>query len=196
MVTSGGSSHPSLRRRVAASQIEEHSNARRPTSCTRARLQPTLASVTDYETHENFISDALLADLLPLFECAFGPAPPDYAERVRLCPRLLLLVARSGGRAVGYKLGYARELDVFYSWLGGVHPDFRQRGIARELLERQHRWCASHGFRQVLTETRTPFKAMLILNLKQGFDVVGFSLDPGGQPSVLLSKTLATDSDR
>ena len=35
---------------------------------------------------------------------------------------------------------------------------------------------------------------MLILNLKQGFDVVG--IDPGGQPSVLLSKTLATDSDR
>ena len=149
----------------------------------------------EYQSCEGVVSDALLNELLPLFEGTFGPAPPDYLERVRHCPRLLLLVARSDGRAVGYKLGYARELDVFYSWLGGVHPDFRQQGIARELLERQHRWCAARGFRLVLTETRTPFKSMLVLNLKQGFDVVGTSVDADGQLSVLLGKTLASASD-
>ena len=107
-----------------------------------------------------------------------------------------LVVGRVEDRVVGFKIGYERKPGRFYSWLGGVIPEFRRRGIATELLIRQHRWAARQGYRLVRTKTTNDWKPMLQLNLSQGFDVVGTELDPEGQLSILLDKPLDQDSSR
>ena len=51
------------------------------------------------------------------------PLPERYHQRLAEVPHLIL-VAYIGARAVGFKVGYQKE-ETFYSWMGGVLPEFR-----------------------------------------------------------------------
>jgi GNAT superfamily N-acetyltransferase len=82
-------------------------------------------------------------------------------------------LAYANDRLVGCKLGYERKPGHYYSWLGGVHPGFRGQGLAAELIRRQHAWCQAQGYRAVRTHTYNRWRAMLLLNLRQGFDIIG-----------------------
>ena len=97
--------------------------------------------------------------------------------------------ALRGERVVGLKLGYAVRRTRFYSWIGGVDPAFRRRGIARHLMAEQHRWCAGQGIETVETSTTNDHRGMLLLNVAAGFDVVG-SKSTAGRLSILLEKRL------
>lgn len=84
-----------------------------------------------------------------------------------------VLALTNDGRVVGCKLGYERKPGHYYSWLGGVHPDFRGQGIATELMVRQHDWCRQQGYQAVRTQTYNQWRSMLLLNLRHGFDITG-----------------------
>lgn len=86
---------------------------------------------------------------------------------------LQTMLALSHGQVVGCKLGYERKPGHYYSWLGGVHPDFRSHGIATELMRRQHAWCQQQGYKTIRTQTYNQWRGMLILNLRHGFDITG-----------------------
>ncbi|EPZ52678.1 hypothetical protein N007_02510 [Alicyclobacillus acidoterrestris ATCC 49025] len=75
----------------------------------------------------------------------------------------------------------------FYSWLGGVHPEFRGRGIANELMRRQHVWCEKQGLHVIRTQTRNTWRDMLILNIRNGFNIVGTRTEKG-DTTILLEK--------
>jgi GNAT superfamily N-acetyltransferase len=98
-------------------------------------------------------------------------------------------LAYAGGQLVGCKLGYERQPGHYYSWLGGVHPDFRGRGLAADLLRRQHAWCQAQGYRAVRTHTYNRWRAMLLLNLRHGFDIIGTMQGPRGL-TIVLEKQL------
>lgn len=99
-------------------------------------------------------------------------------------------VTFSKGQVVGCKLGYERKPGHYYSWLGGVHPSFRGQGIARELMLQQHAWCAQQGYHRIRTQTYNQWRAMLLLNLRVGFDIVGTVQGPRGLV-IVLEKELA-----
>jgi ribosomal protein S18 acetylase RimI-like enzyme len=45
----------------------------------------------------------------------------------------LILIAKIEKRAVGFKVGYEKEQDgSFYSWMGGIVPDFRKQKVAQK----------------------------------------------------------------
>ncbi len=94
------------------------------------------------------------------------------------------------GIVVAFKIGYEEKKHRFYSWLGGVLPSFRGQGIARELMSRQHQWCKENGYKVLRTKTLNKWKAMLILNLKSGFDIIGTYIDGKGQTKLILQKEL------
>ncbi|AII51170.1 GNAT family N-acetyltransferase [Hymenobacter sp. APR13] len=98
-------------------------------------------------------------------------------------------LAYAGDQLVGCKLGYERQPGHYYSWLGGVRPDFRGQGIAAELLHRQHAWCRVQGYRAVRTHTYNRWRAMLLLNLRHGFDIIGTVQGPRGL-TIVLEKEL------
>jgi GNAT superfamily N-acetyltransferase len=77
------------------------------------------------------------------------------------------------GNVVGCKIGYERKPGHYYSWLGGVNAEFRSRGIAQDLMREQHLWCQQQGYQRIRTQTYNRWRAMLLLNLKEGFDIVG-----------------------
>ncbi len=101
-----------------------------------------------------------------------------------------LWLAEADGEWVAFKLGYRRGQTLFYSWLGGVDPDHRRRGLAEELTRRQHGEAAAKGFAHVETRTRAGNNAMIIVNLRQGFHVVGFEVDGAGRSLVIQRKAL------
>lgn len=94
------------------------------------------------------------------------------------------------GRVVGCKLGYERQPGHYYSWLGGVLPEFRGQGLAAELLGRQHAWAREQGYHRIRTHTYNRWRAMLLLNLRHGFDIIGTVQGRHGL-TIVLEKELA-----
>lgn len=101
-----------------------------------------------------------------------------------------LFIAEVEGKPVGFKLGYEQSEGEFYSWLGGVLPEYRGLGIAADLMKAQHDWCRKHGYQKIQTKTQNRFREMLLLNLKFGFDVIGLHTSTSGEPKIILEKRL------
>ncbi|QNQ08413.1 GNAT family N-acetyltransferase [Sphingomonas alpina] len=136
-------------------------------------------------------ADEAIALLLPLCLTLFPGFDPDYlALRLPGIAEPELWLAYREGELAGFKLGYRRGPHLFYSWLGGVHPSARRLGIADALMVRQHEAAAASGYTHVETRTRAVNNAMIIVNLRHGFQVVGFEIDTNGIPIVTQRKDL------
>ncbi|MDH3709973.1 MAG: GNAT family N-acetyltransferase [Cyclobacteriaceae bacterium] len=101
----------------------------------------------------------------------FGNNAYDLQEyQKRLTSPSLVLTAYSDTQAVGFKAGYQRgDPKSFYSWMGGVLPDYRRKGLARELAVQQEAWARSHGFERIWFKTRNRNRAMLHFALDNDF---------------------------
>ncbi len=104
--------------------------------------------------------------------------------------KFLFLQAFDGRRLVGFKFGYAEGADTFYSWLGGVLPEFQNLGLASELMKQQHEWCSNKGILKILTRTRNDYVAMLRLNFNFGFKIIGTVKCAGDELKIILEKNL------
>jgi predicted GNAT superfamily acetyltransferase len=113
-----------------------------------------------------------------------------FARRIDAAEDLLTNLAVSQDRIVGFKIGYRIAPKIFYSWIGGVSMDFRKRGIGEELMRRQHEWCVRNGFEKVRTKTRNRFKPMLMLNIRNDFDIVDVYKDKQNELKIVLEKNL------
>jgi GNAT superfamily N-acetyltransferase len=129
------------------------------------------------------LREASLSELLWLHE-RIGEFPGKaslsfYEERLR--HRLYIaLVALWDGELAGFKVGYQSELpETFYSWMGGVRPEFRRKGIASALAEEQERWAKAQGFTSIFFKTRNRFPGMIQFGIERGFKVVDL-LSKGG----------------
>lgn len=84
----------------------------------------------------------------------------------------LILVAWAGDMAVGCKIGYDRFQDgSFYSWLGGVLPDYRKLGVAKQLADHQEAWAIAAGYQSIKFKTQNRHRAMLQFALRNGFAI-------------------------
>ena len=127
-----------------------------------------------------------------LHEAVFGKSAGEKVqERLAGARDLLILIAQTeDGTPTGFKIGYRQDPGTFYSWLGGVLPEFRGQGIAAALMQHQHDWAKNRGYRRVQTKTMNRWRSMLILNLKSGFDVIGTYQAADGTVRIMLEKRL------
>lgn len=113
----------------------------------------------------------------------------EYYKRLTDVPHLIL-IASVDNQVVGFKVGYEREGN-FYSWMGGILPNFRRLGIAQALADAQEKWAKEKGYPHVSFKTRNSHKSMLLFALKNGFDIIGFEERiPIGEARILLRKKL------
>ncbi|MEA3286538.1 MAG: GNAT family N-acetyltransferase [Candidatus Marinimicrobia bacterium] len=104
--------------------------------------------------------------------------PKSLARIVNNHP--LLLVASQGDRPVGFKLGYViPDTRTWFSWLGGVHPNYRKRGIAQQLLNLQEKHAKILGLEKIYFTTFDRFTAMINLGEKNGYQLIRSELDNG-----------------
>lgn len=105
----------------------------------------------------------------------FGDNQYDEAVFVNRLSRteILILIAEIDNRKVGFKAGYKRDTDgSFYSWMGGVNPEFRKLQIAKKLADAQEEWIIKRGYSAITFKTRNYLKPMLIFALKNGFNII------------------------
>lgn len=151
------------------------------------RFKETLLTLE--ETTE--ISQTQIGTIAPLIEKALGQWDPKwFHSRLENHTSFHLVTAFLNNQAVGFKLGYELDKQEFYSWLGGVLPEFRGLGIASELMCAQHNWCRSQGYQKIQTKTQNRFREMFILNLKKGFEVIGCHDSDEGGFKIILEKRL------
>jgi len=111
-------------------------------------------------------------------------------EKLEAKKDLLCIFAVENDEMVGFKLGYPQPDGVFYSWLGGVNETMRGRGIASQLMIQQHEKVQQLGYRKVRTYGRNERKAMLITNIKHGFDMISTFVDDKGRHKIVFEKLL------
>lgn len=112
----------------------------------------------------------------------------DFTWRIERMPELSGFVARDESEIVGFKLGYAVTSERYYSWLGGVHPAYQRRGLATQLMKRQHQWVQAEGFKVIETELIQTNHAMGKLNEASGFTTAGVRFDT--KPRLIYRRAL------
>jgi GNAT superfamily N-acetyltransferase len=113
-------------------------------------------------------------DAIPEFEQSYSS---QEINRRLLSTASLLLIAKIEGEVAGFKLGYQTADDVFYSWLGGVSPDYRGLGLAKSLLEYQERWASEQGYNRIEVKTRNCFPAMLKILINNQYQITAMTAD-------------------
>jgi len=111
----------------------------------------------------------------------------SLAWRLGKMPDVSIFVAAAGERLVGFKAGYAATENRYYSWLGGVDPDWRGQGLASELMTRQHEWLRGTNYALVETHVRQDNDVMVALNLKHGLRITGMFLKRG-EPNYVMQR--------
>ncbi|MBX3021162.1 MAG: GNAT family N-acetyltransferase [Bdellovibrionales bacterium] len=144
-----------------------------------------IAQFTDIRAEQTYEIAALMQQIFTESD------PTRFQSTLTAHTRFHLALARLDSHNVGFKLGYAIDDSTFYSWLGGVVPDYRGFGIARRLMAVQHEWCLQNGFNKVRTTAQNRFKAMLLLNLQHGFDILGVETQPNSEAKIILEKNLS-----
>ncbi|MBK8202802.1 MAG: GNAT family N-acetyltransferase [Bdellovibrionales bacterium] len=137
------------------------------------------------------VTNADIERIVPVIEKAFRQWDANwFYSKFKNHNTFHLVTALVDNQAVGFKLGYEQDSQEFYSWLGGVVPEFRGIGIASDLMKSQHDWCRKQGYKRVQTKTQNHFREMFILNLKHGFEVIGCHESNGGGFKIVLEKRL------
>ena len=146
----------------------------------------------EYQCFEGQPTAEVLDWLVAVNEATFGFN--EIAEKLSHLfstrSQVLICLAFMNGEPVGYKVGMEDGDGHFESWRGGVLEHARRQGIAQALMRLQHQWCAEQGFRSIRTSTTNNNAPMLILNLRNGFEVVGTKINQNQQLKVLQEKWL------
>ena len=88
-----------------------------------------------------------LAKAIPEFEDLY---PKSVFESNLGNNKSLILIAEIENTVVGFKAGYEQQQDgSFYSWMGGVLPEFRGKGVARKLADYLEKWAIEEGYSKI-----------------------------------------------
>ena len=135
-----------------------------------------------------------LVDVLCTLEERIFDEPYSREKIERECSvkyNLLALVGYQQAEPVAYKVGYELTARLYYSWLGGVVPEHRNKGLARRLMQQQHKKVQGMGYKAVRTHTHNKYKDMLVLNIRSGFEIVGVLSDSSNpETTIVLDKQL------
>lgn len=137
------------------------------------------------------VSDTEVSAITPIIHSALGGYDQTkFHSTLSSHKKFHLATAFIDDQAVGFKLGYEQNHQMFYSWLGGIIPEYRGIGVASDLMNCQHEWCRKAGYTKIQTKTQTRNRDMLVLNLRHGFEVIGTHDADAEGLKVIMEKSL------
>ncbi len=144
-----------------------------------------------YKTIEGIPEVSIYQELEKLYVKIFDDADLEFfKQRILEHPQLYTVLAYNDHILAGFKVGYPRDDTAFYSWIGGVLPQFRRQGIGLNLTKIQEKYAKAKGFTKLRTKSMNQFKPMMILNLKNGFDISKVYTNAKGQTKIVFEKSL------
>lgn len=144
-----------------------------------------------YHTIEGQPSKELLDEILEVYKSIFDDYKLDFFKsRIHKKEGVLIILCYNSNMLVGFKIGYRYNETTFYSWVGGVLLSYRQKGIAKQLAKLQEENVTTKRYSKMRTKSMNRFKPMMILNLKNGFNIVQVYTNDIGQTKVVFEKEL------
>ena len=136
----------------------------------------------NYITVAGFPNESVHQDMINLYAEIFEDADISFfKQRIAEHQKLLSVLAYYDNQLTGFKVGYPYDEIIFYSWIGGVSEKFRQQNIATHLALLQEQWAKDYGFTKLKTKSMNRFKAMMVLNLKSGYNITKVYTNTKGQ---------------
>ena len=120
--------------------------------------------------HEGKLDDAVMVSAnIPEFDDPYKIQ--EYSKRLDGTTHQIL-TAYDDHNPIAFKIGYQRHPDgSFYSWMGGVLPNYRRKGIANNLANQQDAWAKKNDYKSIKMQTRKKHKTMLALAISRGFQI-------------------------
>lgn len=144
-----------------------------------------------YQTINGIPEQKVLDELLQTYDTLFEDARLDFfVDRINTKEDLVINLCYDKSVLIGFKLGYRYDKRTLYSWVGGVLSEYRKQGIAQQLMSLQHENATEKGYHKVRTKSMNRFKPMIILNLKNGFDIVKVYTNDSNQTKIIFEKNL------
>ncbi len=136
-------------------------------------------------------SNEFIQDFIELNEKMFdGDQFADGIKwRLQNMPDVGVFVVKDCDKMIGVKAGYAVTYDRYHSWLGGIHPDYRQQGLAKKLMDSQHDWLRQTRFNVVETHVAQNNRNMIELNQKCGLSITGIYVS-NEKPCFIMQKKI------
>lgn len=95
-------------------------------------------------------------------------------------------IIRQGDALVGVFSGHQYERGAYRMYHSNIHPDFRGRGVYREILRGTIEYTQALGFDTIVSEHAPSNNPILIAKLKAGFRIVTMDIDPMAGVSIRL----------
>lgn len=144
-----------------------------------------------FKTVEGIPSKELLQEILVVYKSIFNDYKLDFfKERINKKEDVLIVLCYHQKQLIAFKIGYQYNDTTFYSWVGGVLQESRRKGIAKKLAQIQEQKVKEKGYQKLRTKSMNKFKAMMILNLKNGFDIAKVYTNEVGQTKVIFEKDI------
>ena len=123
-----------------------------------------------FHIHEDKLDDAFMVSRnIPEFDDSYEIS--EYSKRLNSTVHLIL-TAYDDHNPIAFKIGYHRHSDgSFYTWMGGVLPNYRRKGIANNLADHQEAWAKKKSYNSIKVQTRSKHNAMLTLLINRGFQI-------------------------
>jgi len=120
----------------------------------------------------------------------------DYAERLK--DRFSkILIASFNGILCGFKVAYSRDDDPsLYSWMGGVLPEYRRKGIARNLSKTMEYLAIQNHFHKLKVKTYNRHRNMLLLLLSEGFYITSCIPSDKSEDTAIYLEKMLYDNNR
>lgn len=144
-----------------------------------------------YKIIQGVPEQPILDALLYIYDRLFEDAKLNFfIDRIQTKEDLIIVLCQIKNDLIGFKLGYRYDDQTLYSWVGGVLASYRKQGIAQKLMELQHSTAKDKGYQKIRTKSMNRFKPMIILNLKNGFDIVSVYTNDSHQTKIIFEKLL------
>ena len=143
-----------------------------------------------FHIHEGKLDDAVMVSAnVPEFDDPYEI--PEYSKRLNSTTHLIL-TAYDCHNPIAFKIGYQRHPDgSFYSWMGGVLPNYHRKGVANKLADYQETWAKKNGYTSIRIQTRVKHKAMLALAINREFQITNrIEKTPSSNTLIWINKPL------
>jgi len=144
-----------------------------------------------YKNIKGLPDKSLLIELSELYCNIFEDADLIFFKnRITEQTELFSVLAFHNNILIGFKIGYPYNDSAFYSWIGGVTLMYRKQGVATKLAKLQEVYAKKEGFKKLRTKSMNAYKPMMILNLKNGFDIKQVYTNDKGQTKIFFEKDI------
>ena len=144
-----------------------------------------------YLTICGFPENKIYKEIVKLYSELFNDADLlFFKQRIEEHPKLLSVLTYSKNLLIGFKVGYPYDNETFYSWIGGVLPNHQQQGVGAHMAKIQEDFARNNGYKKLRTKSMNTYKAMMILNLKNGFDITSVYTNTKNQTKIVFEKQL------